>query len=250
VPSSASQRFDPRSQATEPGTPGRRAPARFVAAACVVAALPLVIGLGVVRFAFSWQPVYSYAVTAYHPEDATGVSAPQLLFATQQIRNYFSNGNRDLRVEVATAGGNESLFNEREVAHMRDVKALVRRAYALLNALAAVAAVAALALVLDRGGPRRLARAVLAGSILTGAIVTAFGAASLLGFSQLFTEFHLLSFSNDLWELDPLTDHLVQLFPLGYWFDVTMFVAALVLVIALLLASSAAAYLVATRRRP
>ena len=51
----------------------------------------------------------------------------------------------------------------------------------------------------------------------------AVGAVSVLvGFDSLFRKFHVLSFANDFWLLDPRTDHLVQMFPQNFWFDVTL----------------------------
>ena len=44
-------------------------------------------------------------------------------------------------------------------------------------------------------------------------------------FDQFFLEFHLLSFANDFWQLNPATDYLIMLFPQGFWFDATMCVA-------------------------
>jgi integral membrane protein (TIGR01906 family) len=223
------------------------------AVAVCVAVLPVVIVLTAVRFAFSWQPVYSYAVSAYHPEVTTGIPALQLEQATHVIRDYFSNDQRDLDVTVIDGtGARVPLFNDREIAHMLDVKALVLRLYRVLDiALAALVIAGASMLIWPLGGPRRLAAALLAGSAITGALLIGFGAvAALGGFDQLFLEFHLLSFNNDFWLLDPTRDHLVQLFPQGYWLDVTVFVVALALTISAVMAAGAATYLLATRGRP
>jgi integral membrane protein (TIGR01906 family) len=220
-----------------------------LATVCAIVAVPFVIILAAVRFAFSWQPVYTYAIVAYHADEATGLPSSQLLAATRTIRNYFTNDERDLNITVLNTDGQpQTLFNQREIAHMRDVKALVQRFYALLAiAILVVAAYAAAALLWNFGSVRGLARAALAGSILTVALVLAFGAAALLGFDQLFTEFHVLSFSNDFWQLDPATDHLVQMFPLGFWFDVSMFVGVLALAISVALAIFAGTVLLLTR---
>jgi integral membrane protein (TIGR01906 family) len=221
-----------------------------VAVAVCVVVLPVVIVLVAVRFAFSWQPVYNYAVSAYHPETTTGIPAPQLERATHVIRDYFSNAQRDLDVTVVDTTGNRvPLFNDREIAHMRDVKALVLRLYRVLDiALAALLIAASSMLIWPLGGLRRLAAALLAGSAVTGALLIGFAAvAAFGGFDQLFLDFHLLSFSNDFWLLDPTRDHLVQLFPQGYWLDVTIFVVALSLTISAAIAVSATTYLLATR---
>jgi integral membrane protein (TIGR01906 family) len=211
----------------------------------------VVIVLGAVRFAFSWQPVYTYAVTAYHPETATGIPATELEQATYVIRDYFSNGDRRLDVTVIDSSGKRvPLFNDREIAHMSDVKALVLRLYRVLAIAFAALLISSLSMLFGPlGGPRRLAVCLLAGSALTGFILIAFGAvAALGGFDQLFVEFHQLSFSNDFWLLDPTRDHLVQLFPQGYWLDVTIFVVVLALVMSAAMAIAAASYLLVTRQ--
>ena len=40
-----------------------------------------------------------------------------------------------------------------------------------------------------------------------------------------FRYFHLISFTNDLWILDPRRDYLIMMFPQGFFFDSTMFIA-------------------------
>ena len=37
--------------------------------------------------------------------------------------------------------------------------------------------------------------------------------------------FHLVSFSNDLWLLDPSRDMLIRMFPEGFFMDATMLIA-------------------------
>ncbi|MDD2471668.1 MAG: DUF1461 domain-containing protein, partial [Dehalococcoidales bacterium] len=37
----------------------------------------------------------------------------------------------------------------------------------------------------------------------------------------------LISFSNDLWLLDPAKDYLIMMFPQGFWADAALLVAAL-----------------------
>ncbi len=216
-----------------------------------IIAVPAALIIGAVRFAFSWQPVYTYAITTYHADAFTGISTPELLRATHTIRNYFTNDQRDLDIVVTNAAGQEEpLFNAREIAHMRDVKALVGRFYFVL-ALAIVYIVAfAVLMALGRvDGARRLARALLTGALVTAGVMLAFGAASMIGFDQLFVWFHRLSFSNSFWELDPARDHLIQMFQPGFWFDATIFVALLALTGALLVGALSGGCLLVSRRR-
>ena len=62
-----------------------------------------------------------------------------------------------------------------------------------------------------------LCRRSLWGSGLTVAIIAMVGFGSAVGFDSLFRAFHEVSFSNDLWKLDPRRDYLVMMFPQGFW---------------------------------
>jgi integral membrane protein (TIGR01906 family) len=87
---------------------------------------------------------------------------------------------------------------------------------------------------------RVLARILLQASLFTLGLLTLFAVLALVGFDELFLRFHLLAFTNDLWKLDPDTDHLIQMFPRDFWFDATMLMAGLTALEAVLLASLSA----------
>ena len=73
------------------------------------------------------------------------------------------------------------------------------------------------------------------GGAATLGLVVVVGLASLVGFDRLFLAFHLVSFSNDLWQLDPARDNLIAMYPEGFFFDATMLIALSTIVEALLL---------------
>ena len=64
-------------------------------------------------------------------------------------------------------------------------------------------------------------------------------AATLLSFDRLWTRFHLVAFSNDLWMLDPARDRLIQLFPPEFWLDATLLLAGMTLLEAILIRARA-----------
>jgi integral membrane protein (TIGR01906 family) len=57
------------------------------------------------------------------------------------------------------------------------------------------------------------------GGGITLGLFAGFGVLSMLDFDNLFLEFHLLSFDNNLWILDPTKDNLLMMFPQGFWYD-------------------------------
>ena len=54
--------------------------------------------------------------------------------------------------------------------------------------------------------------------------------ASIIDFTWVFTQFHLLSFANDLWQLDPFRHYLLLLFPERFFLEATLFIALLTVI--------------------
>jgi integral membrane protein (TIGR01906 family) len=50
-----------------------------------------------------------------------------------------------------------------------------------------------------------------------------------LDFDRAFTVFHMLFFPNDLWILDPSVDLLINMVPLGFFIDISIFIGGLLL---------------------
>ncbi len=77
----------------------------------------------------------------------------------------------------------------------------------------------------------------------------ALGLGALFAFDQLFLQFHLLSFANDFWLLDPTRDYLIMLFPQGFWYDATLFGALATAGMAIIFGGVGGGYLILTRGR-
>jgi integral membrane protein (TIGR01906 family) len=55
------------------------------------------------------------------------------------------------------------------------------------------------------------------------------------GFERLFILFHLVSFTNEYWILDPARDYLIRLFPGGFFYDAALFGFGAIMLEALLI---------------
>ena len=53
---------------------------------------------------------------------------------------------------------------------------------------------------------------------------------SFIGFEKAFLIFHEISFTNDLWKLDPRKDYLVAIFPQGFFYETTILIGFLTLI--------------------
>jgi integral membrane protein (TIGR01906 family) len=211
---------------------------RLIAIILFVALAPVFLVTSNVRWVINAPVLYSYGFDKYDIPTYTGIERGELLSAARQIRGYFNNDEEFITISVVVRGVRVlNLYNEREVLHMKDVKGLVKGVYliqTLSGAYLAAFAVAGL-VIWRRAFIPRLARYVSLGGALTLGLVVLVGLASLVGFDRLFLAFHLVSFSNDLWQLDPSRDYLIAMFPEGFFFDATMWIAGATVVEALLL---------------
>jgi len=198
-----------------------------------------------VRWAANEVRLYHYSFDRYDAEAATGISRSQLDRAADRLVRYFNDDTETIRVFVQEDDRRVSLFNERETDHLSDVKNLFRTVFRVQEASLTFALVFMVAVFIwaTEASLRLLARIVLGASLFTLGLLALFGVLALLGFDELFLRFHLVAFTNDLWKLNPATDHLIQMFPRDFWFDATMLVAGLTAVEAALLALLSAVYL-------
>lgn len=214
-------------------------------------ALPLVLIVANVNWAFNSLSLYKYGFNKYQVPAYTGISLQDLVNASEQMVRFFNSQEGFPEISVAKNGQASRLFNEREILHLEDVRSLLHRFAAVQKAaLVYVAVYTGLALWLSRGlALRSLLGAVVKSGVGTTATLALLGIASLVGFDQLFLQFHLISFSNDLWRLDPWRDYLLMMFPQGFWFDATILVGLATCLEALALAGGAGALTMVLKSR-
>jgi len=221
---------------------------RWIATVLFIVAVPLFLLLTNVRVVATEPRVYSYSYNQYDVVTRTGIDRVQLDGATDEIVDYFRTGSGDelLDIRVVLDGEEQALYSQREILHMRDVKDLMQFSFRVQE-IAFVYVVAYIVVVFLWTRERALRDLAKQSMIAGGATVALLGAGAigvLLGFDSLFEQFHLLSFSNDLWRLNPATDRLIQMFPQGFWFDVTLAVGVITVMQGGLVALAGYGYLV------
>ena len=197
---------------------------------------PIMVVANSAVFVVNSSAVYDYSINQYNAEDRTGVPKNQLFNANKEIIRYFQDSNEHLDIKVTNLENNLiELFNAREIHHMRDVKTIMQwlyRTQAVLMGLCVTYLVLGImsAAVRKKWSLPYLGRTLATSGILSGGIVLFLGVfAAMGGFRYLFLQFHFISFSNDLWILDPNRDKLIQMFPEPFFFDATMLIAGLTL---------------------
>ena len=157
----------------------------------------------------------------------TGFPRDDLRIVTDALLADLVFGPPDFDVEIDGV----PVLNEREQAHMRDVRSVFMALYVA----------AAISVVVLLVASRRRDRVRLWGSVRRGAIglfisTIALGVLGFVAFDQLFEIFHRLFFPAGSYLFDPATDRLVQLFPFQFWEESAMAVGAVIIVISLLAA--------------
>ncbi len=187
--------------------------------------LPALLLTTSVRILSGSAEFYRFGFNRHNVNETTGLPRAELDKVITGMLDYFRSGEEPINLTVTKEGQTFQLFNEREVEHLRDVKGLFRLNFrVLLGAFFYVLIYFGLASILWRDR-RRSALALLYGSGLTLALLAALGLMIWINFDWFFYQFHLLSFANDLWMLDPATDYLIMLFPQGFWYDASLFCA-------------------------
>ena len=197
-----------------------------VLAVLFVVGVPVFLVTSNVRWAFNSATLYELGFARHDVAQRTGLSDKQLSDAATQIRNYFNSDEEELHLRIDFGGEIRELFSARETQHMEDVKELVWRAYRVQEGVFLFMLLFVTLGFLVQGSlfAGRLRRLLVYGSGASVAIVGAIALVSLVDFDPFFRGFHELSFTNDLWMLDPSTDYLVQLFPFGFWLESTILI--------------------------
>ena len=203
-----------------------------------------------VRLVIQNPALYSYGFSKYDIPSHAGIELPELISVGRQIREYFNNKEEFLNVTVNRFGTPViNLYNSREILHMKDVKFLVKGTYRLQELSGLVIALFTIygLVTYKRSFFSRAGVYCLSAGLITLAVVSLAGIISLVGFEQAFIVFHKISFTNDLWQLNPHTDMLLIMFPQGFFFDTTMLIAALTVVESIILIIGSKLILIALR---
>ena len=192
--------------------------------------------------------LYKHGFQKYDVSQSTGLAESELEKAAAGLISYFNSDEDYITVTVVKEGESFDLFNDDEVAHFRDVKGLIWLDYrVLLGTLIYTLAYAGVCLFWRRKRYWRwLAWGMVGGGGITLALMLVMGLGMLWNFDQFFLQFHLISFSNELWSAE---GYMLMLFPRNFWYDVALFCAGITVGLAIILGGGAGGYLLFTKGR-
>jgi len=218
-----------------------------IALVLLIICLPILLLSGSIAIAANGQWLYEFGFEKYDVSRTTNIAPEELSKAASGLISYFNSNEEYIDVVVEKNGKPFTLFNERESIHLKDVKALFRLDYYLLGGTLFYTLIF-LGVSLLAESKRRFRVGIMWGSALTLMIMVLLGAGMATNFEKLFRQFHLLSFANDMWLLNPATDYLIMLFPGGFWLDAAVFCAVVTAVPAVIFGGLSLWYLQRERR--
>ncbi|MCJ7514676.1 MAG: TIGR01906 family membrane protein [Dehalococcoidia bacterium] len=212
--------------------------------------LPVLLVTGTICWEVNELRLYEYGFDKYEISQATGLDSQQLSTVAQHLIDYFDLRTDSAQIEVNKDGTKFSLFNERELIHLEDVRNLIQRDYWVQRGSLLLMAVCALALFFGFKRKWRVTvRGLFWGSVITLGLMIILALWALFGFERFFILFHLISFSNQYWMLDPARDYLIRLFPEGFFYDAALLGYGVVMFEALFIGGIAWGTLRLTARR-
>ncbi len=154
-----------------------------------------------------------------------GITEDELTQTTEVLLDYITDERDNLNVTAVVNGVERQVFNEKEIAHMVDVKNLYLGAMTFGLICFAICAVICGVIVYFRRvkSIMFLAKGFIHANFLFLGILAVVGLWAVFDFNSFWTSFHHVFFAgNDLWILDPTTDILIMMVPSQFFFDLVM----------------------------
>jgi integral membrane protein (TIGR01906 family) len=194
----------------------------------LVLCIPILIISITVRVYSHSADLYKAGFDKYNISQRTGISNVQLGEVAKQMVEYFGGKSSTPQLMVTKHGEQSPLYNEKELVHLEDVRYIVQIFTALQVASILLFMVLAV-YIYFRSGLRRMLGGIQIGSVITAILTGILIVWSLIDFNSLFLLFHYISFSNDLWILDPSKDYLIMMFTEGFFNDAALLIVSTII---------------------
>jgi len=190
----------------------------------VAIAIPFFLTLVTLRLMITWQnPSYPEFEYPRIGPDPFGFTSGERLEMAETTLAYLRRSEPADEVifileDLRLPGGDDPLYNQREIGHMLDVKSLIDT-LRISTWILAIVVIGGLIFLLARSETRLLGyKAIMSGGLLTTGILLVMLVLILLSWNLVFTQFHEILFPPDTWTFY-YSDSLIRLFPEKFWFD-------------------------------
>lgn len=169
----------------------------------------------------------------YRLSEKIGLSTEDMTRAIMKLVDYMEGRVDSIDLDVTENGAVVSMYNDRERAHMLDVRELYMAWRSVRDfgvPAAAILIIAALALTGKGDRLKLVSGGFLTASVAFAAVLAALGVWAALDFNGFWTAFHHLFFDNDLWLLSYSTDRMIRICPENLFSDIVARFALMFLV--------------------
>lgn len=189
----------------------------------IIIFLPLIIFLTILQIYSFNKDFYMKEYEKYNVTSETNMTTKDLERVTTKLISYLKDEEDNLEIKAVIDGENREVFGEREKLHMIDVKVLFQMGYRLRNMGIGLIALSILLIsTLSSNNKKDIWRMLLYSSVIPIILMIILFILVQTDFHKYFTHFHEIFFTNDLWLLNPKTDVLIQMLPLGFFMDITL----------------------------
>ena len=190
----------------------------------LVLLIPIILILGSARLlATDAYLAFEYDKASF-PHDSYGFTPQQRFILASTNVHYVRAHLPDNELSKQTLNG-VSVYNEREVAHMADVKAVFQGILRVWQ-VAFILFLLSGFIFWQNGERKAFASALQSGGLLTSGIILTIAILAVFAWQTWFDLFHRFLFVPGSW-LFSYSDTLIRLFPVTFWFDATLTISIL-----------------------
>jgi len=196
------------------------------------AALFLAILLSNALIIINTDSFYEFEFNKNNTSLKTGINHSDLFIVVDNIQDFFNEkSNEKIQMTTYINGIEKNLFNSKEIRHMIDVKNLILN-IKFFNYLLWTTVIVILLIKISLSKDKILNTfRIIAKSYFIYSVSILISALILLAlsFRWIFYFFHIISFNNNLWILDPRTDYLIKIFEEVFFMDAAILIGILTL---------------------
>ena len=193
---------------------------------CVIALIAVTLITAVDIAVYADIGYFQKEYQKYNVMESVKMEEKELLFVTKEMMSYLRGNRNDLHINAMIDEKQQEFFNEKEIAHMEDVRLLFMGGQ-YLRMIGSITCIATAFFLIFQNKKVFLLKFLRNGMIFFIATVAVIAGIISTNFTKYFILFHKIFFSNNLWILNPDTDRLINIVPEGFFIDTSIRIAIL-----------------------
>ncbi len=181
----------------------------------LILSLPIFLVLTSLDIATYDLNFYTSKYTEYNISQSTGISNENLMQITEELLKYFKGKRNNILIYTEINEIRNQVFKERELLHLKDIQDLFKLSYKvkLVTLIFSLISIGYLFFT-DK---KKLAKSMITAALIPIGLMIILAIIVSVNFYNFFTYFHEVLFTNDLWQLDPEKEILIQMYPLEFF---------------------------------